>query len=88
MITFQDYLRAPDKTEFLKSCIAKHKTSPLYLTAEIADEYDRHINRTIVNFQKLVHDYTGRAIPDIWSAIIRWHPISFHVSLRRKINTC
>ena len=68
MVTYQDYQKAPDKTEFLKSCIAKHKTSPLYLTAEIADEYDRHINRTIVNFQKLVHDYTGRAIPDIWSA--------------------
>lgn len=68
MVTYQDFLSAPDKTQFVKSCIEKHKVSPIYQTALLADEYDRHQNRTITRFQKLVHDYTGRAIPDIWSA--------------------
>ena len=34
----------------------------------MADEYDRHQNRTIRQYQKLLHDMTGKAIPDLWSA--------------------
>lgn len=68
MVTYQDFISAPDKTEFVRSCIEKHKTSPLYQTAIVADEYDCQQNRTIRRYQKLLHDITGRAIPDIWSA--------------------
>ena len=40
----------------------------LYITAQVADEYDRHQNRTIREYQKLLYDVTGRAIPDNWTA--------------------
>ena len=68
MKTYQDFLQAPDRMEFVKAAIGDHKTSSLYQTALLADEYDRHQNRTIRQYQKLLHDVTGRAIPDIWSA--------------------
>lgn len=72
MVTYQDFVDASNteanKTAFVKSCIEKHKSSSLYQTALLADEYDRHQNRTIRNFQKLLRDYSGRAIPDIWGA--------------------
>lgn len=68
MKTYQDFLQAPDRTEFIKACIEDHKTSPLYRTALLADEYDRHQNRTIRQYQKLLYDITGQAIPDIWGA--------------------
>ena len=72
MVTYQDFIDASNteanKTAFVKSCIEKHKSSSLYQTALLADEYDRHQNRTIRNFQKLLRDYSGRAIPDIWGA--------------------
>jgi len=68
MVTYQDFLTAPDRTAFVKSCIEKHKASSLYQTALLADEYDRHENRTIKRYQKVIHDLTGAAIPDIWGA--------------------
>lgn len=68
MKTFQDFQKATDTKTFIKSCIEAHKTSALYQTALLADEYDRHQNRTIRQYQKLLYDVTGRAIPDNWSA--------------------
>lgn len=72
MLTFQDFQNASNteanKTAFVKSCIEKHKSSSLYQTAVLADEYDRHQNRTIKRYQKLLHDMTGKAIPDMWGA--------------------
>lgn len=72
MVTYQDFLTASNtdanKTAFVKSCIEKHKASSLYQTAVLADEYDRHQNRTIKRYQKLLHDMTGKAIPDMWGA--------------------
>ena len=56
------------RMEFVYEAINEHKSSDLYKTAQIADEYDRKQNRTIVHFQKLLYDATGRAIPDNVSA--------------------
>lgn len=56
------------RMEFVYEAISEHKSSDLYKTAQIADEYDRKQNRTIVQFQKLLYDATGRAIPDNVSA--------------------
>ncbi len=72
MLTYQDFLQVPDndkdRIEFIRRCINQHKTTKLYITAQIADEYDRHLNRTIRDYQKLLYDVTGKAIPDNWSA--------------------
>lgn len=68
MITYQDLLKSGDKMQFIKNCINQHKASPLYQTAVIADEYDRQMNRTIRNYQKLLYDITGNTVPDNYSA--------------------
>lgn len=68
MLTYQDFLKADDKKEFIKRLIATHKASTLYQTAKIADEYDRHQNRTIRMYQKILYDVQGNAVPDNWSA--------------------
>ncbi len=68
MITYQDFTKVSDKTAYIKTCIETHKASSLYQTALIADEYDRHENRTIRQYQKLLYDVSGQSIPDIWGA--------------------
>ena len=72
MRTFNDLLEVGEneanRMQFVYEAINEHKSSDLYKTAQIADEYDRKQNRTIVQFQKLLYDATGRAIPDNVSA--------------------
>lgn len=72
MRTFNDLLEVGEneanRMQFVYEAISEHKSSKLYKTAQIADEYDRKQNRTIVQFQKLLYDATGRAIPDNVSA--------------------
>ena len=72
MQTFQELLTVGEaeenRMEFVRRAINEHKSSELYITAEIADEYDRKQNRTIVQFQKLLYTVTGQAIPDNISA--------------------
>ena len=72
MLTYQDFLKVPDRDTdriaFVKRVIDQHKATPLYQTAVIADEYERHQNRTIREYQKLLYDISGRAVPDNWTA--------------------
>ena len=72
MQTFQDLLDVGeneiDRMRFVNEVISQHKSSDLYKTAQIADEYDRKQNRTIVRYQKLLYDATGQAMPDNVSA--------------------
>ena len=72
MLTYQDLLEVQDddkaKMEFAYALIQEHKNTELFETAQIADEYDRHKNRTILEFQKLLYDVTGNTVPDNWSA--------------------
>ena len=72
MRTFNDLLEVGEneanRMQFVYEAINEHKSSDLYKTAQIADEYDRKQNRTIVRYQKLLYDATGRAIPDNVSA--------------------
>ena len=70
--TYQDFIgvgeNEAERMEFVREVISEHKSSDLYKTAQIADEYDRKQNRTILQYQKLLYDMTGRAIPDNVSA--------------------
>lgn len=68
MVTYQDFLSAKDMTSFIKNTIDKHKSSSLYQTALLADEYDRRENRTIKLFQKVLRNLKGKVIPDIWGS--------------------
>ena len=64
MHTYQDLLEVGEneanRMEFVREVISTHKSSELYKTAKIADDYDRKRNTTIVNYQKLLYDVTGK----------------------------
>lgn len=72
MITYQDLLEVGKtdaaKIEFIEKAINEHKTSELYTTAVIAEEYNRHRNVTITKFQKFLTKVSGEQTPDLWSA--------------------
>ena len=72
MKTFQDLQKVgdneKDRMEFVRGTISEYKGSTLYKMAQIADDYDRKQNTTIVNYQKLLYKVTGEAIPDNVSA--------------------
>lgn len=72
MVTYQDLLKVGDdekaRIDFTKNIISQHKATDLYKTAVIADEYDRHQNRTIMQYQKLLYDLSGKAVADEWGA--------------------
>lgn len=72
MLTYQDFLQIgdneADRMAFIKRAIDQHKGTELYQEAIIADEYDRHLNRTIMDYQKILYDVMGKAVPDVWTA--------------------
>lgn len=72
MKTFQDLQQVGEneqnKMQFVNEVISGHKSSDLYRTAVLADEYDRKQNRTIVNYKKFLYSATGEALPDNISA--------------------
>ena len=47
MKTFQDYVAAPDKLDFIRQAINDHLNSEVYKIAVTADEYERQQNTTI-----------------------------------------
>lgn len=72
MYTYQDLTevreRDVDRMNFVRKVIDGHKTSSLYKTAVIADEYDRQQNSTIMQYRKLLYTITGEAVADNYSA--------------------
>lgn len=83
MLTYQDFLKVKDKDDkekmsFVQSVINDHKNSDLYQQAYIADQYNRHKNVTITEYQKLLYTVTGKAIPDNISANFKMACRHFH----------
>ena len=72
MLTFQDLQKVgeneQDRMQFVREVITRHKSTGLYKMAEIAEEYDRQQNRTIMLYRKLLYKVTGEAVPDNFSA--------------------
>lgn len=71
MVTYQDLQDAISQNtlkDFVKNTISKHKSSDEYQTALCADEYNRRLNRTIIEYQKLLYTVTGQAVPDNYTA--------------------
>lgn len=75
MTTYQDLLAIPNddksRAEFVKKFIDDYKGTKLYLTAKLADEYDRGLNRTTVQYQKMLTDLTGRTYADRTATVHR-----------------
>ncbi len=72
MITYQDLManRGSDAEliDYVYFLINNHKDSDKYKDAEIADEYARQQNRTIMWYSKMLYTITGEAVPDNFSA--------------------
>lgn len=72
MKTYQDLTNIGESEEsrmsFVGEVISEHTASDIYQTAKIADEYAKHQNRTITQYQKLLYTISGKAVPDNWSA--------------------
>ena len=70
-LTYQDLLEVQDidkdRMQFVLKAIRQHQQSDMYKTAEIADQYYRKQNTTIINYQKTLTTASGRTILDEWS---------------------
>jgi len=82
MKTYQDLIAIgedeKERMAFVKQCILEHKGTALYKTAWVADQYNRHKNVTITEYQKILYTVSGKAIPDIWSANFKMACRHFH----------
>lgn len=82
MKTYQDLLKVSadenDRMAFVRQCIYQHKSTDWYKTAYTADQYNKHKNVTITEFQKLLYTVSGRTIPDTWSANFKMACRHFH----------
>ena len=64
MITFQDFEKETNITEFISRAILNHMKSDVYQTAKLADEYDHQRNTTIYNYVKTIFSLTGAPVED------------------------
>lgn len=64
MKTFQDYIAAPDKLDFIRQAINDHLNSEVYKIAVTADEYERQQNTTIRSYVKYLYTQTGQKVVD------------------------
>ena len=70
--TYQDLLalgeNETERMSFIIAAINEHKTSEMCKVALDAQEYAKHKNTTITNYQKLLYTITGQAVPDNYTA--------------------
>lgn len=82
MRTYADYLKVKDRPEqlmyFVRAVISEHSASDLYDTASVGKDYDRKLNRTINQYQKLLYTLSGRTVPDNYSANYKMPSAFFH----------
>jgi hypothetical protein len=64
LITFQDFEKETNKTEFIGKAISNHLLTQEYQTAKSADLYDHQLNETIYNYVKMIFTMTGEPIED------------------------
>lgn len=72
MYTYQDLLAVGEneneRMNFIQTVISAHKDSDMYKEALIAQDYDKHRNVTVMQYQKLLYTLSGQAVPDNYSA--------------------
>lgn len=72
MITFQDFVKVgiDEKSiaDFVYGLITSHQNSDAYKMAEVAEQYMRKQNATIMAYQNLLYTISGEQVPDNYSA--------------------
>lgn len=56
------------RIDFVRGVIGEHVLSDMYKVAQIADDYDRQCNTTIMAFQRALFNLQGKPVDDLWSA--------------------
>lgn len=64
MLTFQDFIKEPNRLEFIKRAINEHRTSTDFKVAVTAELYDRQQNVTINTTVQKIFNSRGIAIED------------------------
>ena len=73
MKTYQDWLKVAqgsenDRMDFIRALITEHKASDTYKYAKIAEDYYAGQNTTIKEYEKILFNSQGQAVPDYFSA--------------------
>lgn len=88
MITYQDMEKEMKHgtkiVDFIKSAIEKHKGTPEYVMASVADAYNRHRNLTIMQYQKFLYLASGKAVVDNYSANYKLRTNMFNRLVRQQ----
>lgn len=88
MITYQDMEKEMEHgtkiVDFIKSAIEKHKGTPEYVMASVADAYNRHRNLTIMQYQKFLYLASGKAVVDNYSANYKLRTNMFNRLVRQQ----
>lgn len=64
MYTYQDFTDQRDRDAFIQTAVSEYKSNEIYKMALLADLYDRRRNKTICEFQKILYNINGVAMPD------------------------
>lgn len=68
MLTYQDFLAAPDRAKFVAKLIREHCAGEMYKNALIADAYDARRNKTITEFVQWLYTSDGGKARDFTAA--------------------
>ncbi len=68
MKTYQDFISATDKLNFITDAIDEHRNSRGFRDAKVAKAYDAKRNLTIETFQRYVYDAAGKKHVDFLAA--------------------
>ena len=83
MRTYEDLLDIrDDETKlipFIQNAIFDYKATDFYKAGEVAYDYFRKRNKTIIDFQKLLYTLTGKAVPDNFSANYKFRNAFFPI---------
>ena len=69
--TYQDFIEYKEKgqeLDFIKAAISEYRSSPEYKTATAADEYEKELNITIMEFMRLIYNAAGQQVVDFTAA--------------------
>lgn len=81
MKTYQDLTQISGdesaRMKFILKLIEEHRGSAAYKTASVAEQYYAKKNVTIMQFQKVLYNMQGQAVPDLWSANYKLRTLFF-----------
>ena len=78
MITWQDYEKAPDKTQWLQASIASYLDSAEYKKAKLEEEYMAGQNTEILNTVKVIYNMAGLPETDFTASNIKIRDNTIH----------